>query len=752
MQIKQIHFQQRAITELFNLFELQKSNIVLQAPTGSGKTIILLQMMEKIAEVDDRDIAFVWLTPGAGELEEQQWEKASKSSKLITPQLLDDVWVDGLGKFTVTFVNWEAVTNKRNIARRGGDLVSLDTIVQQGENAGRQFVLIIDEEHRNQTEKAQNVIDMFDAICTVRASATPIEDKHASMVCVSEDEAIFEHLITRQVVLNEGLSEDDEAADYLYFLNKANIKRLQILAEYKKLGKNINPLVLIQFPDEKGGASSSALAARQERNRLIDDVIDALKNEFYQSDEQIGIWLSDEKINIDSIVQNSNKVNFLLIKQAVSTGWDAPRAKILVKLRLNTDPRFTLQTIGRIRRMPEQKHYDNELLDDAFVYSNDVKYVNEILKGHMAERIALYHLKTGVDEDAFKLSSIKRRNTTTKDVPTIESRYVEEFNRDFSVIPGQFNKNKQEFISNEYIFGTDVYSKISEGSIRHLADIVDLPKTDNRVPVVDTRQFGLQLEAVLQAIALYFHLGSNTRTVRSILLDLFRSGEQGGEISQLLNLSPKEWYAFVINNGSKLRDVAKKMDLRLAGIIVNEQLSFDSIDKEVELVPFTLKKLDSYAVDSDAPLNLLSKNVYEGYSTANWIKQSKPERLIEKAFERIPEVKWVYRSKDHGQDYFSVSYDLNQRDFYPDYLVVDQGNNLYIIETKGAQNENIDEYASAKFKALKQYTQYQGNSSLVKFAFVRFDKSAEILKFNNTIWTEEVETSSEWKPLQQLFS
>lgn len=751
MQIKQFRFQQRAITELFNLFELQKLNIVLQAPTGSGKTIILLQLMEKIAEVDDRDIAFVWLTPGAGELEEQQWTKASQSSKFIIPQLLDDIWVDGLGKSTVTFVNWEAVTNKKNIARRGGDLVSLDNIVQRERNSGRQFVLIIDEEHRNQTEKAQNVINMFDAICTVRASATPIEDKRASVVKVSEDEAIFEHLITRQIVLNEGLSEDDETADYLYFLNKANTKRLQILAEYKNLGKDITPLVLIQFPDEKKGNSNNAIAARKERTRLIDDVVDALKNEFYQSDDEIGIWLSDEKVNIDSIAKNTSKVNFLLIKQAVSTGWDAPRAKILVKLRLNTDPRFTLQTIGRIRRMPEQIHYDNELLDNAFVYSNDVKYVDEILKGHVAERIALYHLKDDVDANTFNLNSIKRRNTATKDVPTIEVRYVDELNQDLNVVPGQFNKNKQKFIDNEFIFGTDVYSKIREGSITHLADIIDLPQTDNHVPIVDTRRFGLQVETVLQAISPYFHLGSNTRLVRSILLDLFRSGEQGGKISQLLNLSPKEWYAFIINNGPKLRDIAKRMDLRLAGTISTEQLSFDSIDKEVEIIPFTLKNPDNYIVDADAPVNLLSKNVYAGYSTANWIKQSKPERKIEQAFERIPEVKWFYRSKDHGQDYFSIAYDLNQRDFYPDYLAVNQDNQLYILETKGAQNENIDSYAEAKFNALKQYTNSPEISKTTKFAFVRYDKSAGILKYNNTIWTEDVETSSEWKPLKKLF-
>ncbi|MCZ2946964.1 hypothetical protein NYY74_17975, partial [Acinetobacter baumannii] len=87
------------------------------------------------------------------------------------------------------------------------------------------------------------------------------------------------------------------------------------------------------------------------------------------------------------------------MKQAVSVGWDAPRAKILVKLRLNTTARFTIQTIGRIRRMPEQKHYNNALLDDAYVYSNDEKYVADIIKQNAGGILTQMGLKQEVSQD-----------------------------------------------------------------------------------------------------------------------------------------------------------------------------------------------------------------------------------------------------------------------------------------------------------------------------------------------------------------
>ena len=67
------------------------------------------------------------------------------------------------------------------------------------------------------------------------------------------------------------------------------------------------------------------------------------------------------------------------MKQAISTGWDCPRAKILVKLREGMNEQFEIQTIGRIRRMPETTHYDDDLLDFCFVYTFDNTWKNGLL-------------------------------------------------------------------------------------------------------------------------------------------------------------------------------------------------------------------------------------------------------------------------------------------------------------------------------------------------------------------------------------
>ena len=67
---------------------------------------------------------------------------------------------------------------------------------------------------------------------------------------------------------------------------------------------------------------------------------------------------------------NVSEVEFVIFKQAIDTGWDCPRAQILIRFREIQSEIFELQTIGRILRMPEAKHYNNDNLNKAFIYTN----------------------------------------------------------------------------------------------------------------------------------------------------------------------------------------------------------------------------------------------------------------------------------------------------------------------------------------------------------------------------------------------
>lgn len=89
----------------------------MQAPTGSGKTIMLLEYIDRFL-LENKDYVFVWLTPGSGELEEQSKNKMNQLLKNRTTKTLNEVLTTGFEEQDTAFINWENVTKKGNTALR----------------------------------------------------------------------------------------------------------------------------------------------------------------------------------------------------------------------------------------------------------------------------------------------------------------------------------------------------------------------------------------------------------------------------------------------------------------------------------------------------------------------------------------------------------------------------------------------------------------------------------------------------------
>ena len=64
-------FQEQAVLKLLDLTSKPggKQTIVMKAPTGSGKTIILIDYVDKYLTNIISGTAFIWLCPGKGNLE-----------------------------------------------------------------------------------------------------------------------------------------------------------------------------------------------------------------------------------------------------------------------------------------------------------------------------------------------------------------------------------------------------------------------------------------------------------------------------------------------------------------------------------------------------------------------------------------------------------------------------------------------------------------------------------------------------------
>ena len=61
-----------------NMTESDKKTLIMKAPTGSGKTLILLNYVDQYLQYTYEKVSFVWLSIGTGDLEEQSKEKMVK--------------------------------------------------------------------------------------------------------------------------------------------------------------------------------------------------------------------------------------------------------------------------------------------------------------------------------------------------------------------------------------------------------------------------------------------------------------------------------------------------------------------------------------------------------------------------------------------------------------------------------------------------------------------------------------------------
>ena len=725
-------FQEKAVIKLLDIVtdSRSKQTITVKSPTGSGKTIILIDFVEEYLTKINSRTAFIWLCPGKGDLEEQSRQKMRKFAPHRHTQNLFDSLQNGFEAESTTFINWELVTKKGNTSIRDSERKNLFDRIADAHRAGIEFIVIIDEEHSNNTAKAKTIIDAFSAKNIIRVSATAIENKRYEYFEIDEVDVIGEGLITKALYVNEGLADGMEVADdYDCLLDLADSKRKDIAARYKELGKAIRPLVLIQFPN-----------GQPETIRAVEKKLESMG--YTYDNGMVSIWMSEDKRDLpDNLTENDATPVFLLMKQAISTGWDCPRAKILVKLREGMSESFEIQTIGRIRRMPEAKHYEDDLLDFCYVYTFDEKYkaglMSSIDKAYETRRLFLKDkCKTFTIEKQVRdldFDGLGEREVLIK----IHEALVKKYN-----LGSDKKMNKMLLSDAGYVFGTDIHGQALQGEFVRTSALADSHSYITTHKRVDTHKHGIQLMHSIDAIKSSIGMAQNK--VKTILERLFRKG--GNPSKKLIALETPEFYAFVINNQHKLKEEFRAVTAQMA-----VQLTMTLQPKKS---PFRIPEQDFFKYDPGVKneVEYLS-NAYHEYTSgfATSVVRSTCEMLFEQHCEGRDDIEWVYKNGDTGQQYFSIVYvDGIQKQwlFYADYIVMKRDGTIWIIETKGGEtkgkNKNIDDQIENKFNAFKAYA----SGKELRWGFVR-EKDNQ-LYINNTEFVIDM-ADEHWVPLAEKF-
>jgi type III restriction enzyme len=720
-------FQETAITKLKNQFlSLWKSPnnnipLVFKSPTGSGKTIMMAQFLRDIVG-DPRfygnDVAFIWLTFNEESYIQSKNKLFSYYGGASELDLLDlnDLTRGKLNKNAVFFINWQKIKGKskesRKLRKDNEWGLTFDNFIEKTKEDGRKLVVIIDEEHiGSDTELAQEIIDgLIQPKITIRVSATPkyipnaedIADQKGGFVQAKREEVIEAGLIKEKVIFQT--EEDLNRKDFKgvdqdeILLELAFQKRLDTIKLYKTIGVEVNPLVLIQLPNDDQAGKDTTTTNKQAI------VINFLKEKAVPENE-IAIWLSQEKVNLESIEDNNSPISFLIFKQAAATGWDCPRASVLVMFREIKNPTFAIQTVGRILRMPLGSHFPIPELNLGYLYTNYKR--NEVLTEYS---------KSKIDNRPAIYGSYRKPEI---EPVTIESVFMSR--TDYNDLGDSFQETFDE-VASEYF--NIIAKDTSAQSIKKL----ELKNLDTNPSVTNGLIVGVEIDDYDNFTKELVAEGSNHDQEMSQhdlerLYNLLCFKHISGQVDENKKFAPeRSWGKLKTAINVWLLKVTKQNRQDIYKLVVNDLLSQSSVlapvigialekyrtirEKEVNKKSERSKRIETIEIPREAlfftdqyeEMNV-KKSALKPFYIEKDYKGGDNEKEFIKFLESNKDVIWWYKNGDVGSEFFSISYynpdENKEKLFYPDWIFKTK-NKVWIVDTKKGSTAEISD---TKYKA-----------------------------------------------------
>lgn len=381
-----------------------RSAVGLTAPTGAGKTVIATAILEKLLfgggiQSPNKYLTVLWLTDDPS-LNEQSRDKILKASSLIQPsqiEMIDSTYdreVMEQGK--IHFLNIGRLTQgaTSHVATGDSRRWSLwETIGNTVARRNRDFLLIVDEAHRGSTLKAgdkktimRTVLDggpveFPDASGAPRMivnqpvgimlgiSATPKKFEEAMQA--NAERTLFKVAADTQKVRDSGMIKDlinvNHPTDNQPTDDTLVRAAVRDLVEYTRLWEqqgqesggvhNVKPLMVVQVPDKVSDEVLQRLVAS-----MTEEWKDGLKAR--TGKPPVIVHSFGEKKHLDlpdgrmipyvapQNIEENTHIRVVLFKSALTTGWDCPRAEVMVSLRAAKEHTSIAQLIGRMVRTP----------------------------------------------------------------------------------------------------------------------------------------------------------------------------------------------------------------------------------------------------------------------------------------------------------------------------------------------------------------------------------------------------------------
>ena len=727
-------YQENAIDELLTktkqlLGYSGGKKLVFKSPTGSGKTIMMAEFLKQL--VDDREVkqslSFIWTAPRQLHIQSRdKLENYFETSQALKCSYFEDLDDRKISENEILFFNWESINRADNVYIRDNEQeFNLSKVLERAKEDGRKIILVIDEAHHHATSQiSQGLIQMIEPKLTIEVTATPA-------TITNEDEKVFiqlddvkkEGMIKKAVILNDEFdnfirkgkiqTQKLSGGSEELVINAALKKREELVKEFRKEGVNINPLVLIQLPDGKTSLE----------DRIRERVESILKNKHKISTEKgnnkLAIWLSGEHINKENVEKQDSEVEVLLFKQAIALGWDCPRAQILVLFRQWHSPIFSIQTVGRIMRMPEpdRGHYKNEFLNYGYIYTNldNIEIQEDIAKDY----ITIYTSKIHTDYKPIDILSCypKRHREKTRLSPLFQEIFLEQAKK--------YNLKKHIDIKARK-FDLKIISDYKAEDIDSLAGAKIVGDKEIKASDFD-----------LQKLFDFF--------VRNNLTPFYPEDRSVGRVKESIykffERELKMWYGEVWEEIVQIV-LSDKNSLHFVNVLdkTKEKYQAEVVEKESELVDIKNWNVpETLSYGSEYKKVSVKKSVMQPFfSDGKW----KSEVAFINFLEKAPNVKWWFKNGDRDTTFFAVPYKNGEKKpFYVDFIVKLKNGKIGLFDPHGTYLKDF----GPKSDGLRQYIKKENKKGKKLFGgivantdqrnykrrWVYFDKNSKDLKSAN---------------------
>ena len=431
--MKLTNTQQNAVNELVNEFDPNNKNIVyFKAPTGSGKTFMIANVINDITKkYFGEKLLFVIATLSSAELPQQMKnnledykyyldfgiylniEKVDSPSNSKTNNKSDATHSIIAEKNKILIFGTSSFGKNKIFTEEG----VFDAFIDQIKNEEYKLIYIRDEAHYGgETNTAKSkYLDLYNdnienekqisstkdegikfearmqqiAQYVIKMTATP-NNKQFKQIVISDKDLEQDNI--KLLKPNYCQNEDIKSLGVDTLSNKdileiACNKFKEVKAKYiDKINEpslaGINPAMLIQVRNKHSNEITDS-----QFDEEINQIISIIKSKgltyaIYFGDDKFSSKFQTtnirEKIDLKSISQNNSDIDVIIFKIGPATGWNIPRACMLVQLRNVSSDTLNVQTIGRIRRNPNPSFPDDELMKinpnsiskNYYVYSN----------------------------------------------------------------------------------------------------------------------------------------------------------------------------------------------------------------------------------------------------------------------------------------------------------------------------------------------------------------------------------------------